>query len=71
MPLIDGIRRTCESCEAGPEDKHKVVGEKPTMEQLEEWVYDSVAEATDGCIVEPDGRCEHGHASWLLAYGLI
>ncbi|MGF6881716.1 hypothetical protein ABH933_001227 [Nocardia sp. GP40] len=51
---------------------------KPGMEQkppplwkLEEWAVDSVAEATDGCEVEPDGTCEHGRPSWLLALGLI
>jgi hypothetical protein len=29
------------------------------------------AEATNGCIVEPDGRCEHGCLSWLIVLGLI
>lgn len=28
-------------------------------------------QATDGCQVEPDGYCEHGHVSWLLYLGLI
>lgn len=23
--------------------------------------------ATDGCVVEPDGCCPHGHPSWLAA----
>jgi hypothetical protein len=41
------------------------------MEQIEEWVYDSVCEATDGCTTEPDGRCEHGHISWLRALDMI
>ena len=62
---------TCESCGALPGEPHKVVGDRPTMEDLEEWTYDSVCEATDGCIVEPDGRCEHGHRSWLLVLGMI
>lgn len=43
----------------------------PDQDQLEEWVMDSVVEATDGCDVEPDGVCPHGHASWLLYLGLI
>ena len=30
-----------------------------------------LAEATDGCVIEPDGVCEHGHPSWLLELGLI
>lgn len=28
-------------------------------------------DATDGCWVEPDGTCEHGHPSWALRLGLI
>jgi hypothetical protein len=27
--------------------------------------------ATDGCHVEPDGSCPHGHPSWLVRLGLI
>lgn len=26
---------------------------------------------TDGCEVEPDGTCEHGHPTWLRKTGLI
>jgi len=32
---------------------------------------DGVARATDGCKIEPDGVCIHGHPSWLLAMGVI
>ncbi|WP_433635471.1 hypothetical protein [Nocardia sp. CA-120079] len=45
--------------------------EKPSLEQLKMWVSDGVAEATDGCRVEPDGTCEHGRKSWLLELGYI
>lgn len=44
---------------------------EPTFDELEEWVNDGVAKATDGCYVEPDGTCEHGHPSWLLKYGIV
>lgn len=44
---------------------------EPEMDELEEMVFDSLAEATDGCTVEPDGVCPHGHPSWLLRLGLI
>jgi hypothetical protein len=44
---------------------------EPVLEVLEGWVYDSVCEATDGCTVEPDGECEHGHVSWLVYLKLI
>ncbi len=45
--------------------------DEPDMDTLEEWVFDSVCEATDGCTVEHDGTCEHGHPSWLLVLGMI
>ena len=44
---------------------------RPSVDQLEQWASDSVAEATDGCQVEPDGECEHGHKSWLLELGYV
>ena len=45
--------------------------EKPTLEELQEWTDDGGCEATDGCWVEPDDICEHGHPSWLLHLGMI
>lgn len=45
--------------------------EEPSIEELMDWMEDGIAEATDGCDVEPDGRCEHGCESWLLVLGLI
>lgn len=44
----------------------------PTNEQLKEWaLFDGNAEATDGCVVEPDGQCPHGRPSWLKVFKLI
>ena len=43
----------------------------PDVDTLEEWMDDCGCEATDGCWVEPDGVCEHGHPSWLLVLGMI
>jgi len=43
----------------------------PTLQEMKQMVYDSVALATDGCRVELDGVCPHGHPSWLLRLGLI
>ncbi len=43
----------------------------PTLATLNRWVGDGVAKAIDGCRVEPDGTCEHGCPSWLLALGYI
>ena len=69
----------CPRCEAGDhtrersEDglRHTITAERPSLEQLEEWLSEGGAEATDGCWVEPDGVCPHGHQSWLRLMGLI
>jgi hypothetical protein len=47
------------------------LADAPDLAQLEEWLAEGGAEATDGCWVEPDGTCEHGCPSWLLVLGLI
>lgn len=44
---------------------------EPTVDELADMANDSSAEATDGCWVEQDGTCEHGHPSWLIRMGLI
>ena len=45
---------------------------RPSREELlRQSEEDGGCEATDGCWVEPDGSCEHGKPSWLLALGLI
>jgi hypothetical protein len=44
---------------------------EPSIEELTRMVFDGVAEATDGCTVEPDGVCPHGASSWLLELGMI
>jgi hypothetical protein len=44
----------------------------PDLETIEEWMWeDAGCEATDGCWVEIDGRCPHGHPSWLRRLGLV
>ena len=43
----------------------------PSMNELEEMVSEGIAEAVDGCSVEPDGTCEHGKPSWIMAMGYI
>jgi len=45
--------------------------EEPDMDLLQEWLMDSVCEATDGCEIEHDGVCEHGHPSWFRYLGII
>lgn len=43
----------------------------PSLDTLMRWEAEDGCEATDGCWVEPDGVCPHGHESWLLVLGLI
>lgn len=43
----------------------------PGLDEIEDWVNNGYAFATDGCEVEPDGYCEHGCPSWLIQLGLI
>lgn len=63
---------TCPTCGAPPGERHRLVTEPPSDDTIREWIFDqSMPEATDGCEVEPDGRCEHGHRSWLLVLGLV
>jgi len=39
---------------------------EPSLDQLMEMGAQGGCEATDGCWVEVDGICPHGHPSWLL-----
>lgn len=43
----------------------------PSVDELSDMIYHGVAEATDGCMVELDGTCPHGHPSWLIKLGYI
>jgi hypothetical protein len=44
---------------------------EPNYETLSYWLFDGVTEATDGCTIEPDAVCEHGHPSWFRRLGLV
>ena len=55
---------------ASHEDYRKC-DDPPSMDVIEDWIFDGECEATDGCIVEPDGHCPHGHPSWLIVVGAI
>ena len=47
------------------------INDPKQMDKLQNMVFDGTCFTPDGCIVEPDGSCEHGLKSWLLIYGLI
>jgi hypothetical protein len=43
------------------------------ISDLEDAVMDNRVsfETSDGCEVESDGTCTHGHPTWLVRFGLI
>lgn len=46
--------------------------EEPSIDELRDVILDrEYPTATDGCVIEPDGVCEHGHPSWMLKLGYI
>jgi hypothetical protein len=51
--------------------RHRATTKRPSLRQLQEWERWGTCEATDGCHVEPDGICPHGHLSWLRQLGFI
>ena len=61
----------CESCGAFHGERHRPTMRRPDAETLAKWESEGSSEATDGCRVDPDGICPHGHYSWFLALGMI
>ena len=49
----------------------RIIRRVPSLATLERWLSEGIAQATDGCGVEPDRHCEHGCESWLLRLGMI
>jgi hypothetical protein len=45
--------------------------EEPDLETLQHWMGDGMGEATDGCQIENDGMCEHGHPAWMIVLGYV
>ncbi|MCI0527481.1 MAG: hypothetical protein L0Y56_08550, partial [Nitrospira sp.] len=66
--LISGEAVTTDAAAADPCQVDE--SETPDLDTLIEWVDEGICEATDGCVVEPDGTCPHGCQSWLLVLGL-
>jgi len=61
----------CSKCSRGMGEKHKAIGKRPSFATMTRWMDNGIAKSTDGCKVEPDGTCSHGHSSWMLVLGLI
>lgn len=50
--------------------RHRPTRPSPSLRRLQASLLESIVEGTDGCEVEPDGACKHGHHSWLRALGI-
>ena len=65
----------CESCGMKPAANGRIAHRatvKISEEDASAMIWGSMdALATDGCPVEPDGTCEHGHESVLIVWGYI
>ena len=61
----------CPKCHQKQGEKHRATIKTPSVATLEKWSEEGWCKATDGCHVEPDGICSHGHSSFLLVLGLI
>jgi hypothetical protein len=49
----------------------KVSSRKPSLNALNGFIEDGSCPTTDGCRVECNGECEHGHPSWLKVLSMI
>ena len=61
----------CPKCGRKRGEKHKATTKRPSIKTMMRWMDEGVAKATDGCRVEPDGECPHGHMSWIKRLGYI
>lgn len=61
----------CDTCGRARGEKHVATEKRPSIAKMERWSSNGIVNATDGCHVEPDGYCPHGHASWMLRLGYI
>lgn len=43
----------------------------PSWGEVKAMAWDGIAEATDGCTVEPDGECIHGCKAWPRIVGIV
>lgn len=54
------------------EDWPEPTAPRPDVDDLRDMLSgEGDTDATDGCYVEPDGVCEHGHPSWPLYLHII
>lgn len=62
----------CETCGRERGERHQATVATPDLIDIMRDSEDyGTCEATDGCTVEPDGTCPHGHQSWMIILGVI
>ncbi len=61
----------CATCGRPKGQRHVATTKAPSIATMEKWSDSGIAKATDGCRVEPDGSCPHGHSSWMIKLGVI
>lgn len=69
MPLVRVDK--CPKCGRKRGEKHIATTKRPSVKTMFRWMDEGRAKATDGCWVEPDGTCPHGHISWIKRLGYI
>ena len=54
-------------------EEHGIITGSDMMDALTDWSMDSIVPAlcSEGCEVEPDGRCSHDQPSILLRMGMV
>lgn len=60
------MKKYCPRCVGDGRSSHVPTVPRPSEDRLFDQLLDGSAEATDGCIVEPDASCKHGHPAWTL-----
>lgn len=61
----------CPTCKRLRGERHHATMKAPSIDTLSRQSDTGIVSATDGCRVEPDDYCPHGHASWMLRLGFI
>ena len=56
-----------------PHNEYETVPKPPGITKLERYMDRGICPCCGpcDCMIEPDGHCEHGYPSWLLALSVI
>lgn len=65
------VTQICGLCNQPLGKPNRPTTKEPSQATIERWVNNGKARATDGCWVEADGVCVHGHEAWPRYLGWI